>query len=134
MNLFKTCSFCTLMILFISGEAAFARGAPVTPQASKDFKNFIVQGERPEIAACLASTLSQIKKNKSLKNFSSLEVSSDSALMREKELDQHLVRTIDVNARTILNDGSFFDSWTDIQIHCEQIDQGEPIVKIIVLK
>jgi hypothetical protein len=113
---------------------AYGRGAPVTPQVSKDFKNFIVQGERPEIAACMASAVSLLKKNKSLKNFSSLEAKSESALMREKEVEGHLIRTIQMKARAILNDGSFFDTWSDIQIQCEQKDQGEPLVKIVILK
>jgi hypothetical protein len=113
---------------------SFGRGAPVTLQVSKDFKNFIVQGERPEIAACLAGSVSLLKKNKNFKNFSVLEAKSETALMREKEVDNHLIRTIQLNARAILNDGSFFDTWTDVRIQCEQKDQGNPVVQVTILK
>jgi len=54
--------------------------------------------------------------------------------MREKEVDGHFVRTIQMNARTILNDQAFFDSWTDVLIQCEQKDQAEPLVKVTILK
>jgi hypothetical protein len=113
---------------------AFARSSPVTPQLSKDFKNFIVQGERPEVSACLASSLSLIKKNKYFKNFSFLDAHSERALMREKEIDGELIRTIELRTQAIESGPSFFDTYTDVQIQCEQKNQGNPLVRVTILK
>ena len=134
MNQIRPMRISVLLTLLLSASFTMGRGAPVTPQVAKDFKNFIVQGERPEIASCMAASLTLFKKNKSFKNFSWLEANSENAIMREKEVDGYLVRTIQMNARTILNDQAFFDSWTDVLIQCEQKDQAEPLVKVTILK
>jgi hypothetical protein len=109
---------------------AIARGAPVSMQTSKEFKNFIIQGERPEIAACMAATAITIKKSKQLKSLDWLEASSEAALMQEKDIGNNLVRKITLKAKGIINTSSFLDTLVDIQIECEQVNQGDPMVRI----
>lgn len=117
-----------LMGFFVS--LVFAKGAPVSVQIAKDFKNFIIQGERPEIAACMAASVSEMRRNKSFKNLDWLEASSERALMHEREINNHLEREISIKVQAILNNSSFLDTWVDVLIICKQVDQGHPIVTI----
>lgn len=112
----------------------WAKGAPITHQTAKDFKNLIIQGERPEIVACMAATLHAVKNNKTYEAFRWTDGTSKTALMHETERDGHLLRSITLQAQAILSSQSFFDLVSPIEIQCEQFDEGNPIVKITLIQ
>lgn len=119
--------------LLLTFSLAFSKGAPITHQTAKDFKNLIIQGERPEIVACMAATLNEFKRNKTLEAFQWNDSTSKTALMHEKELGGHLTREITLQARAVQSGKSFFDVVSPLQIECKQIDESYPSVTITIL-
>ena len=119
--------------LLLTCNLIFAKGAPITHQTAKDFKNLIIQGERPEIVACMAATLNEIKRNKTFDAFHWLDATSKTALMHENEINGKLTRNITLQAQAVLSGKSFFDLITPLQIECEQVDEGYPFLKITIV-
>ena len=129
----KILSFCVGLPLLFSASFAWAKGAPITHQTAKDFKNLIIQGERPEIVACMAATMNELKSLKTYEAFRWTDGTSKTALMHENEIDGHLLRTITLQAQAILSSQSFFDLVSPIQVQCEQFDEGYPKVRITLI-
>jgi hypothetical protein len=121
-------------VLLFGSSLVWAKGAPTTHQTAKDFKNLIIQGERPEIVACMAATLHEIKGIKTYEAFRWTDGTSKTALMHETEIDGHLRRSITLQAQAILSSQSFFDLVSPIQVQCEQLDEGYPKVRITLVQ
>lgn len=108
-----------------------AKGAPVSLNLSKNFRNLIIQGERPEIVACMVASNRYFKKVPNFAEMRWLDSTSQTALMHEKEIDHHLTRIIALDAEVIPNANTFFKSWTPVKIECIQVDEGDPQVKVV---
>ena len=122
------------LALLLGSSFVWGKGAPITHQTAKDFKNLIIQGERPEIVACMAATLHEVKNIKTYEAFRWTEGTSKTALMHEREMDGHLIRNITLQAQAILSSQSFFDLVSPIQVQCEQFDEGYPKVRITLVQ
>jgi hypothetical protein len=109
------------------------KGAPIPHQVSKDFRNYIIQGERPEIAACMAAAFDALRHDRHFQEIKWLDTTSDTALMHETGAGEHLERRISLDAKAILSGTSFLDVWVKIKVDCEQRDEGYPHVKISVV-
>jgi hypothetical protein len=128
------CSLVWCLALLFCTSLVWAKGAPITHQTAKDFKNLIIQGERPEIVACMAATLQEVKNIKTYEAFRWTDGTSKTALMHETEMDGHLLRSITLQAQAILSSQSFFDLVSPIQVQCEQLDEGYPKVRITLVQ
>ena len=115
-------------ICFISSQAI---ASPVNIHRSKDFKSLIIQSERPEIVICISATNQFIKNSKEYEQIQWLDTTSITAILNEKEENNHLVRVISLNADVLQKSTSFFRYWVHAKVICEQVDEAYPRLKII---
>ncbi len=114
---------------------AHSKGAPTTLRSRHVFRELIVQGERPEIAACMAAAVAFVRRDAKFDAVRWADDVSDSAYMRETEGGIHVSRTVRFKAQ--LRDrahGFFSETWARAEITCEQRDEEAPEVRFAPLK
>lgn len=121
-----------LLMASLSPLLVNAKGAPVSLNLSKNFRNLIIQGERSEIVACMVASNRYFKNAPDFAEMRWLDSTSQTALMHEKEVDHHLTRIIALHAEAIPNTNTFFKPWTPVKIECIEVDEGDPQVKVAV--
>lgn len=126
-------TFCLFTCLSIFSQIVWSGGTATTFRVSKDFKSLIIQGERPEIVACMTATSRYVKKSMDYKELRWLDSTSLSAIFNENENNGQLTRVISLQALALLNTSNVFDSWIPIVIRCKQVDEGYPEVNLNVL-
>jgi hypothetical protein len=126
-----TLSLFTCLTIF--SHVVWSGGTATTFRVSKDFRSLIIQGERPEIVACMTATSRYVKKSLDYKELRWLDSTSLSAVFNENENNGQLIRVISLQALALLNTSNVFDSWTPIVIRCKQVDEGYPEVNLNVL-
>lgn len=125
--------FSLLSCLTIFSQIVWSGGTATTFRVSKDFKSLIIQGERPEIVACMTATSRYVKKSMDYKELRWLDSTSLSAIFNENENNGQLTRLISLQAQALLNTSNVFDSWTPVVIRCKQVDEGYPEVNLNVI-
>ena len=126
-------TFSLLSCLTIFSQIVWSGGTATTFRVSKDFKSLIIQGERPEIVACMTATSRYVKKSMDYKELRWLDSTSLSAIFNENENNGQLTRVISLQALALINTSNVFDSWTPIVIRCKQVNEGYPEVSLNVL-
>lgn len=116
------------VILF--GLMGNAGSAPINFQVSKDFRALIVQGERPEIVACMAATRRYFRNSKEYEGYRWFDDSSQKAILNEKEIKGQLNRTVTMRAQVLPNVEAVFESWLPVQVRCQQVNEGYPEITI----
>jgi hypothetical protein len=119
--------------LIIFGLLNNAWSAPINFQVSKDFRGLIVEGERPEIVACMAATRRLIKNSTEYEDFRWPNNPSQSAILNEKENNGQLNRTVTMRAQVLPNVEAVFESWLPVEVRCQQVNEGYPKVTITIL-
>jgi hypothetical protein len=108
----------------IAPICVLAKGAPTTYQSKKVFRELIIQGERPEIAACMVAAVNLARRDAKFDAIRWADDVSDTAYMRETEGGIHITRTVrfigELRERA---HGLFSDTWRPAQIVCEQRDE-----------
>ena len=127
-------TFCLFTCLSIFSQIVWSGGTATTFRVSKDFKSLIIQGERPEIVACMTATSRYVKKSMDYKELRWLDSTSLSAIFNENENNGQLTRVISLQALALLNTSNVFDSWIPIVIRCKQVDEGYPEVNLNVVE
>ncbi|HYA66693.1 MAG TPA: hypothetical protein VEE84_08385 [Burkholderiaceae bacterium] len=115
-----------LAAAFLALFPVFASGAgSMQPKPNKDFRELIVKGERPEIAACLAASIDYVRHNPVFAAIRWSEEQSDRAIMSETESNGHLVRMIHMTAQLRVPGSTFFsEPWRPMELYCEQPEDG----------
>lgn len=126
-------TFSLLSCLTIFSQIVWSGGTATTFRVSKDFKSLIIQGERPEIVACMTATSRYVKKSMDYKELRWLDSTSLSAIFNENENNGQLTRLISLQAQALLNTSNVFDSWTPVVIRCKQVDEGYPEVNLNII-
>jgi len=117
-------------MLAIHAASSDAR-APVTRRTTKDFRELIVRGERPEIAACMVAALNYVRSDAKFDAIRWGDDDSDAANMREVESGGHIVRSIRFNAQLRLRrQGIFSETWQRAEVACRQQDEESPSVRL----
>ena len=107
---------------------------PVTHHTTMDFRSLIVQGERPEIAACMVAALGLMRSDSKYDAIRWSESDSERAKMREVENGNRLIRNVQFNARVRERDHPLFtENWQTAEINCEQRDEESPEVRVRVI-
>jgi len=102
-----------------------AKGGGMQARPNKDFRELIVKGERPEIAACLVAAIEYARRNPAYSAIRWDDDASDRALMRETQSQGRLTRYIQLTA-DLKSQGSvlFAGTWQRSDIFCEQPEDG----------
>ncbi len=103
---------------------AHARGS-MQPKPNMDFRELIVKGERPEIAACLVAAIDYARRGPAYSAIRWDDDASDQAIMREYESSGRLIRHVRLIAELQKQGSAIFGGkWQTVQISCEQRDDG----------
>lgn len=125
--------FSLFTCLTIFSQIVWSGGTATTFRVSKDFRSLIIQGERPEIVACMTATSRYVKRSLDYQELRWLDSTSLSAIFNENENNGQLTRVISLQALVLLNTSNVFDSWNPVVIRCKQVDEGYPEVNLNVI-
>lgn len=117
------------LLLALAPQLAEAKGGSLQPRPNKDFRELIVKGERPEIAACLVAAIDYARDNRSYDAIRWDDDASDRAIMRESESNGRLTRTVRLVAQ-LRSQGLFSESWKPMEVSCVQPEDGSVQVSV----
>ncbi len=108
-------------LLALLCAVAGAKGGSMQPKPNKDFRELIVKGERPEIAACLVAAIDLARHDPAFGAIRWDDQASDRAIMRETEDQGRLTRHVQLIAE-LRSQGvpPFGGTWRSFTISCEQ--------------
>ncbi len=110
-------------LALLPGLAA-AKGGGMLPRPNKDFRELIVKGERPEIAACLVAAIDYARRDPGYGAIRWDDDASDRAIMRESESNGRLTRNVRLIAQLRKQDSLFTSAWRPMEVSCEQPEDG----------
>jgi len=130
MKCVKTFILCVASIFLISTHQAYCAGSSVANKSVKIFKELIVEGERPEISSCLTAAIQSVKLNPVYSKINWEPEMSVSAVVKEYQVSDSLVKETTLKATALIRDERLLhlDSWTNVTINCQQINEGKPIL------
>jgi pterin-4a-carbinolamine dehydratase len=110
--------------------AVSAAGSSVANKTVKIYQKLIVEGERPEISACLTSALQS--RNPNYDKIAWSASMSDQAVVNEYTMSGSFVKEVSLKATGLVHDERIFrlDNWVPIRITCLQIDEQAPVVTV----
>ena len=110
---------------------ATAKGGSMQPKPNKDFRELIVKGERPEIAACLVAAIEFARRNSVYSAVRWDDDASDRAIMRESESNGQLTRQIRLTVQMRTQGSALFaGKWQPMDVSCEQPEDGAVRVRV----
>jgi len=126
------CGALSASVIALAGLPTFADAAgSMQPKPNTDFRELIIKGERPEIAACLAAAIEYARHNPGFTAIRWSSDESDRAVMWESETNGHLTRQIHMRAQVKTPESNaFFRHWQSMELYCEQPEDG--IVRVSV--
>jgi hypothetical protein len=125
-----------LAVCLVAPPAVQAKGgSDLQPRPNKDFRELIVKGERPEIAACLTAAVDYARHDTGYSAIRWDDDASDRAIMRETESQGRLTRYVRLVTQ-METQGSLLSAarWRSVQVTCEQPEDGEIHVEVAPLK
>jgi len=121
----------TALMLSVATSLAFvttlvgAKGGSMQPKRNKEFRELIVKGERPEIAACLAAAIEYARHNPAFNAIRWDDDASDRAIMRESATNGRLTRYIRLTTQFRMRGSTVFaETWRSMEVSCEQPEDG----------
>jgi len=111
-----------------AGSSGFARRIKSVP-------TLIVEGERPEISACLYSSQLAVSKSQEFESIRWSDTISDETVVREYQLGADLVRVTKFEASALTERAGLFSlfsrqRWVDVLVECRQINEKAPVVTL----
>lgn len=116
-------------VLALLPALAAAKGGGMQSRPNKDFRELIVKGERPEIAACLVAAIDYARRSSSYNAIRWDDGASDRAIMRESESNGRLTRQVRLVAQ-LRSHGLFAESWKPMEVSCVQPEDGSVQVTV----
>jgi hypothetical protein len=108
-----------------AGSTSFARRIRSVPE-------LIVEGQRPEISACLYSAQLAVSKSQEFESIRWSDGISDESVVREYHLGADLVRVTKFDASALTEGTGLFSwqRWVDVLVECQQINEKAPVVTL----
>jgi hypothetical protein len=93
-------------------------------------QELIVDGERPEISACLYSAQLAVHKSHEFERLRWSDRISDESVVREYRLAGDWVRATKFEASALTHGTGLFSPqhWVDVLVECQQVNEKAPIV------
>jgi hypothetical protein len=111
---------------------SLAAGSPSFVRRIKSVHELIVEGDRPEISACLYSAELAVSRSQAFERIRWSERISDDSVVREYRLAADWVRVTKFEASALTQGtGLFFKQrWVDVLVECQQVNEKRPIVSL----
>jgi hypothetical protein len=109
-----------------------AAGSPSFAPRIKSLHELIVEGDRPEISACLYSAQLAVSKSREFERMRWSDHISDESLVREYRLAGDWVRVTKFEASALTQGTGLFSRqrWVDVLVECQQVNEKAPIVSL----
>ena len=109
---------------------SIAAGSPSSAAPVKSLQELIVDGERPEISACLYSAQLAVHKSHEFERLRWSDRISDESVVREYRLGGDWVRATRFEASALRQGTGLFSrqQWVDVLVECQQVNEKAPIV------
>jgi hypothetical protein len=109
-----------------------AAGSQSFPRRIKSLHELVVEGDRPEISACLYSAQLAVSHGGEFDRIRWSDDVSDATLVREYRLAEDWVRVTKFPASARTQSAGLFSRqrWVDVVVECEQINERPPIVTL----
>jgi hypothetical protein len=111
---------------------SLAAGSPSFVRRIKSVHELIVEGQRPEISACLYSAELAVSKSHEFESIRWSDSVSDESVVREYRLAEDLVRVTRFEASALGRGAGLFSRqrWLDVLVECQQVNEKAPIVTL----
>jgi hypothetical protein len=109
-----------------------AAGSQSFVRRIKSVHELIVEGDRPEISACLYSAELAVDKSREFESIRWSETVSDDSVVQEHRMAEDLVRVTRFEASALARGTGLFSRqrWVDILVECQQVNERAPIVTL----
>jgi hypothetical protein len=124
---------CVATVIFgLLPALCLAAGSPDYARRIKSVPELIVEGERPEISACLYSAQLAVSKSEEFESIRWSDSVSDESVVQEYHLGADLVRVTKFEASALTAGTGLFSlkRWVDVLVACEQINEKAPVVTL----
>ena len=120
------------VVLGLLPALSLAAGSPSFAPWIKSVHELIVEGDRPEISACLYSAQLAVSKSHEFERIRWTDRISDESVVREYHLAADWVRVTKFEASALTQGtGLFFRRrWVDVLVECQQVNEKAPIVSL----
>jgi hypothetical protein len=111
---------------------SLAAGSPSFAPQIKSVHQLIVEGDRPEISACLYSAQLAVNKSHEFERIRWSDSVSDESVVREYRLAGDWVRVTKFEARALTQGTGLFSTqrWVDVLVECQQVNEKAPNVNL----
>jgi len=119
-------------VLGSASALSLAAGSPSFVPQIKSVHELIVEGDRPEISACLYSAQIAVRQSHEFERIRWSDRISDESVVREYRLAADLVRVTKFEASALTQGPGVFskERWVDVLVECQQINEKAPTVTV----
>ena len=131
-NPIVSCVILLLTAQIVATTQAIAAGSSVSAKNNKVLQKIIIEGERPEISACL-TVAQQLPNLFPIYRKITWEPSmSNAAVLKEETSTEGVLKVISFRGMGLLHDDRLFhaDEWVKVLIECQQINENKPLVTV----
>ena len=98
----------------------------------KSVHELIVEGDRPEISACLYSAELAVSQGHEFERIRWSDRISDESVVRESQATGDLVRVTQFEASALTLSKGLFSTrhWVDVLVECQQVNEKAPVVTL----
>jgi hypothetical protein len=116
------------MVLGAVPALCLAAGSSSFAPRIKSVHELIVEGDRPEISACLYAAQLAVSQGHEFERIRWSDRISDKSVVRETQAAGKLVRVTTFEASALTERTGLFSKghWVDVQVECQQIDEKAP--------
>jgi hypothetical protein len=109
---------------------SLSAGSQSFPPRAKSIQELIVEGDRPEISACLYSAQLAVANGHEFERIRWSNGVSDESVVREYRLAADWVRVTRFEASALRQGTRLFSKqrWVDVQVECQQVNEKAPVV------
>jgi hypothetical protein len=122
-----------LAVVFGSLPAlSLAAGSQNFPPRARSVQELIVDGDRPEISACLYSAQLAVGRGREFEHIRWSNRVSDESVVREYRLAADWVRVTRFEANALTPGSGLFSKkrWVDVLVECQQVNEKAPVVTL----
>ena len=131
-NPIVSCVILLLTAQIVATTQAVAAGSSVSAKNNKVLQKIMIEGERPEISACL--TIAQQLPNlfPIYRKITWEPSMSNAAVLKEETSTEGVLKVISFRGMGLLHDDRLFhaDEWVKVLIECQQINENKPLVMV----
>jgi hypothetical protein len=120
------------VVLGLLPALCLAAGSSGFAQHIKSVQQLIVEGDRPEISACLYSAELAVSRRHEFEHIRWSERISDESVVREYRLAADWIRVTKFEASALTQGPALFSQqrWVDVLVECQQVNEKAPIVTL----